>query len=443
MTVPIQSFSDLRRALVKSAEQRVRREAARWKRARSKAKFVCVTGSSGKSTTSTLLAHILNLHRPTASQTISNTFPWLQRAVRKLPADLAFAVFETGIAKKGDMDPITGLLQPDMAIVTLVTNEHYSSFRGRQGVAEEKGKLVAAVRPGGCAILNADDDQVIAMAALTEQKVITFSRHKAEADYLILPRRPGPEGLTLEIKGHGRNLELQTGFLAEHFWVPTAAAAIAALELGVPDELVVEGVATFPGLFGRFYMMSTRRGPQFILDTTKAPWDTLITAIESFGRLDSPRRKRIILGHIADYRGNPRPKYREACQVALRNADEVVLVGDNQRHAQVSEEVTAAGAFKAIRSVGETAEYLRRTATPDDLIFLKSSSNLHLERLALDWDHSVRCWEQECGMAGSCKGCGLFSHPFSEHPQLRKAKKRLSVPAVLSRLSIAQQRPRS
>ncbi|TIX39278.1 MAG: UDP-N-acetylmuramoyl-tripeptide--D-alanyl-D-alanine ligase, partial [Mesorhizobium sp.] len=54
-------------------------------------------------------------------------------------------------------------------------------------------------------------------------------------------------------------------------------------------------------------------------------------------------------------------------------------------------------------------------AVPGELILLKSSSNLHLERVALAWTHDVKCWVPVCGKRSGCQGCGLFEVPFEQH----------------------------
>ena len=59
----------------------------------------------------------------------------------------------------------------------------------------------------------------------------------------------------------------------------------------------------------------------------------------------------------------------------------------------------------------------------DELILLKSSGNLHLERVALAWNHDVKCWTDKCGRKVNCFLCGLYEHPFEEHAAIVRQKK--------------------
>ncbi|MFN3547513.1 MAG: Mur ligase family protein [Mesorhizobium sp.] len=413
----------LRRLFSDYVEKPAKHRLAMWARARSAAEFICITGSSGKSTTAMLLAHILEAHGPTSSQVLSNTLPAIQRCLRRLPSKTRYAVFETGIGKKGDMDALSRLARPTVAIVTLVYSEHYVSFRGRQGVADEKGKLVEAILPGGFAVLNADDELVAAMAARTGERVVTLARH-AEADYRVSARfAPDSPGLLVEIEGPRGSLAIRTRFLADHFWLACAAASVAALELGVPPSTVVQRVESFGGVHERFSHFETKEGPRFILDSAKAPWDSLFLSFDAFARIEGGR-KRIVLGQISDYAGNAVSKYRDAYRRAAQCADQVIFVGDNAHRSKASEEDIAAGRFKKFSTVKEVVAYLRADATANDLILLKGSRNLHLDRIALAWDHDVKCWNDHCGLTGSCTGCGLFEHPFEEHARIGKQRRR-------------------
>jgi UDP-N-acetylmuramoyl-tripeptide--D-alanyl-D-alanine ligase len=354
---------------------------------------------------------------------LANNLPSIQRSLRRLPRGTRYAVFETGIAKKGDMDALSRLTRPTVGIVTLVNREHYSSFRGREGVAKEKGKLVEAIRPGGFAVLNVDDDLVAAMAARTGERVLTLARN-ANADYRVFAGFPsGSHGLLVELVGPRGTLAMRTGFLAEHFWLACAAAAVTALELGVPETTVVERVESFGGVHERFNLVETKAGPRFVLDTAKAPWDSLFLSFDAFARLEGGF-KRIVLGYTSDYPGNPKPRYRDAYKRAAECADQVIFVGDNAHRSQASAEDIASEKFCKFSTVEEAVAYLRAQATADDLILLKGSRNLHLDRIALAWDYDVKCWNDHCGLSDCCKDCGLFEHPFPDHARLRKRRRR-------------------
>jgi UDP-N-acetylmuramoyl-tripeptide--D-alanyl-D-alanine ligase len=215
---------------------------------------------------------------------------------------------------------------------------------------------------------------------------------------------------------------LHTRLLAPFFALNVAAACACALELGVPAEAIVERMASFSPLPGRFEVVRTSDGPTFILDTLKAPFYTLGSAFSAFGALPA-KRKRIVVGQISDAK-KPKQTYRDAYKVAREAADQVLMVGDWSHRSQASEEDIASGRFHAFQEPLDVLRLLEATATPDDLILIKGSTSQHLERIALAWDRDVRCWKANCGLRIPCRTCGLYDHPFESHKRLRRKANR-------------------
>lgn len=395
---------------------------------RSGATFVAVTGSSGKSTTVGLLAHILEAHAPTKRQVLENTVNELIRSLNSLQGRERFVVAELGVGHVGNMKPMATMLQPDVAIVTMVGVEHYSSFRGREGVALEKGELVEALRPTGVAVLNADDEFVMSMRARTTARIVTFARDAPEATYRASAIHAAyPELLSFTLTGGGHSLHLKTPFPGEHFWLPVAAAVSAALEFGVPPDVICRQVETFAPVAERCSILRAPDGPVFILDSAKAPNSTLGLAFDMLAKANAPR-KRLVLGVISDYAGAQTPIYKKAWRAAREVADEVIFVGKDISHARPLADDVASGRIIGFETPLAAFEHIRRTAVPDELILIKASKNLHLARLALAFVRPVRCWEPACGTGADCFTCHGLAVEFD-----RKSFRRRSLIARLKR----------
>lgn len=312
-------------------QRRFRIRNATRRRLKSTAQFIAVTGSSGKSTTVGLLAHILQAHAPTQRQMLNNTVNELIRTLKRLQPDERFVVAELGVGSKGQMAPMANMMQPNAVIVTMVGTEHYSAFRGREGVAEEKGVLLDALTPDGFALLNADDPMVMGMAPRSRARIVTFGKDNIAADYRAKDIHSAfPDTLSFTLVGRGQRLKLKTLFPGAHFWVPVSAAAAAAIELGVPADVIEAQVATFAPVDGRCSVLQAPDGPCFILDCAKAPYGTLDLAFDMLAKAKSPY-KRIILGVISDYPGSASQKYRKAWLRAREISDQVIFVGKTYR----------------------------------------------------------------------------------------------------------------
>lgn len=415
-------------AAIEDVRQRVRVAKAKRGRARSKATFIAITGSSGKSTATSLLGHLLANHGTVYSQFLANSMRSLVNTLYKRmqrAGDLDYVVFEAGAHGMGTIKPMADIFRPHVAVVTMVRLEHYSSFRKIENVAEEKSTLLDALMPGGFAVLNADDPHVAAMAGRTDHRVVTFGMSEG-VDYRVADVHAAyPQLLTFTLRWKENALRVAAPFPADYFWLPVAAAVVTALELGMPPEKVAAALKTFKPLANRCEVVPIDGGPQFIVDAAKSPWHSLYMALDMVAK-STVARKRIVLGQISDYAGSTR-KYHYAYKVAREAADEVIYTGDNAHKADAAQADIDSGRFLELRSAKEVSDHIKRTAVPGELILLKSSSNLHLERVALAWKHDVKCWVPSCKKREDCHTCGLYEVPYEEHDQhvrgLRRARR--------------------
>lgn len=410
------------RTFLRSRRKRHAHQLALKCRAESGAIFIGVTGSSGKSTTTALLGSILRVAGKVRSQVLYNLYNELLVTMKSLEADDKFVVAEVAVAKAGDMLPQVELLSPDVAVVTMIGMEHYSAFKTREAIAIEKSALVAKLPSSGLAILNADDPLVMGMASQTSARLVTYGWSEA-ADYRVM-RVAGkfPETLTVYLKHKGSTFEIHTKLYGEHFWLPVAAATAAAIELGLSVEQVQKQILGFEGIFGRCTLYEVPNGPRFILDTAKAPYATLELAFDVIKDV-SAATKWIVLGQVSDYRGYPKTKYKSAYKAASSIADKVVFVGPHSHRSGATDDEKKDGRFSGFRTISEALTHIKANAKEGDLVLIKGSQYMHLERIALAFNHDVRCLEEVCGYGFGCLRCGLYEHTFSEHKRIRKSMK--------------------
>lgn len=407
--------------------------AARRRRLRN-LKVIGITGSSGKSTTTALVSHILSGRHRVAFNRLDNHITAVVRTLRTAPSDTEFAAIEVSTGDVPKIEQTAQLIDPDIAIVTMVRLEHYKTFRTDEAVAHEKGHLVAALRKDGLALLNFDDPLVMKMAERTEARVVTFGR-EAGADYVATDVQSSlGHGLRMVVQGRGTSVRLAVDLYGEHFHLPVLAAVACALELGVPAAEIEQRLAGFEGYSNRCGVIRIPNGPVFIVDTCKSP-DHSVTLPMDLLAGEHAVRKTIVLGQISDYAGDPKKIYSRAARHALGVADRVILTGPTAHKARLKD-AEAGGRVLRIPEVHEVADFLKRTALPGEVILLKSSQNIHLERAYLAFQQDVQCHAGECGRTSGCISCGLAGLPFSEHPRRESDRRRL-----LKRLAARQTGP--
>lgn len=408
--------------VARGLKSRVRLIGARTKRNWSSARFIAVTGSSGKTSTVQLLSKMLAVDHQVAHQSFNNSEKSAINLLCRVKRSDAFTILEAGTGAPGQLERITNLFKPDISIVTLVAIEHYSAFRQLAAIAHEKASLVRALPANGLALLNFDDPSIRDMAAACAAPVRFFGC--TGGDYRAFDLKLGQDGrLQFKIAHDRGTLPLNTRLIGEHNWLCVTAAASCALELGISPETVAQCVEDFDPIPGRMSLHTVANGPTFLLDTYKAPLHSVTLPFAALAQMNYSR-KRIIVGSLSDYPGNPKRKYRDVYLAARAVADEIIFVGEHAHRIKALPEDLEAGRFYAFPAIRSAFDHLLRTHGANEVILIKTSQNLHLERLMLAFAHHVQCWADACGRNENCMTCGLFKQPFAEHGGKNRRRRR-------------------
>jgi UDP-N-acetylmuramyl pentapeptide synthase len=368
------------RLLLRGAEWTLLGLAGLRRRTLSDVVFVAVTGSCGKTTTRDLLAAVVAAAGGRARRYPVHNLPLdLARSVLATRAGDRWCVQEVAASRPGAIEWAVRLVQPRVAVVTNILDDHRSAFRTREGAAEEKGKLLEALPADGVAVLNADDPLVAAMVRRTRARVLTYGL-LADADVRAeAVRSAWPERLRFEVVHRGERCEVRTRLCGSH-WVGCAVAAVAGgVAAGIPLATAARALEAVEPVPGRMSPAGGPRGSVLVRDDWKAPLPSVTPALEFLRSAGSARRV-AVLGTISDYRGPARRAYASTARAALEAADLVVFVGAGAERALRG----AAGdpRLSAFTRVEEAAAFLRRELGEGDLVLLKGTSGDGFERLA-------------------------------------------------------------
>ena len=138
-------------------------------------RVIGITGSVGKTSTKDFVAAALgSTLRVTANERSFNNDQGLPVTILNAADDVQALVLEMGMRGFGEISRLCAVARPNIGVVTKVASAHTERVGDIDGVARAKSELVMALDASGFAILNADDDRVIAMQSLTSARVITY-----------------------------------------------------------------------------------------------------------------------------------------------------------------------------------------------------------------------------------------------------------------------------
>ena len=186
------------------------------KRNLSSARFVAVTGSSGKTTVKTMLGNLLNEYSKTyfSPKSYNNQYG-VPLSISNLNPNDNFGVFEVGMNKFNEIYKLSALIKPHIGIITNVSEAHLENFRNIKDIAKAKSEIIYNIQKGGTVILNKDDKFFRYFKKIAEKnkiKVKSFGySKKSDVKFINLKKKQGIFFLRLFVDGKRLFLKINNG----------------------------------------------------------------------------------------------------------------------------------------------------------------------------------------------------------------------------------------
>lgn len=344
-------------------------------------RVVGITGSNGKTTTKNLLARILEPHGATIAPRASfNNEVGAPLTMLRVDEDTRFLVSEFGASAPGEIARLAGLVEPDVGIVLMVGMAHAGGFGGIEATFHAKSELVRALRPGGLAVLNADDPRVRAMAEIAVERsveVLWFGR-SADAAVRAGDVEVTASGTRFTLTAAGQSMPVFLRVLGEHHVSNALAALAAAIALGVD---VVDAVARLESveLAERWRMqpLGTDR-VRVINDAYNASPDSMTAALRALAQITGPNERMVaVLGamsELGEFAGDEHDRIGELA-VRLR-VPRIVVVGREARRMYLSAIAEGSWNDEALffEDADQAFDYLVTELRDGDRVLVKSSN---------------------------------------------------------------------
>jgi UDP-N-acetylmuramoyl-tripeptide--D-alanyl-D-alanine ligase len=241
-------------------------------RARTAAQIIAVTGSVGKTGTKEAMRLVFSRHGRTHASVASYNNHWgVPLTLARMPAESAFGIFEIGMNHTGEIEPLTRLVRPHVAVVTTVEPVHIEHFRSIWGIADAKGEIFAGLETGGAAVINRDNpyyERVRSHAAASRAGcILTFGEHEkadVRAERIILK----PDISVVEARVLGTPLTYRLGTPGRHIALNSLSVLATVKAVGGDLALAALALADLQPPVGRGerIVLHTRRGEFTLID---------------------------------------------------------------------------------------------------------------------------------------------------------------------------------
>ncbi len=355
-----------------------------------------VTGSNGKTTTKSLIDHVLggSLKGRAAPRSFNNAIG-VPLTLLSVEADDAYVVVEIGTNAPGEVAALAGIAAPNVGVITSIGEAHLEGLGDIQGVAAEKAALLRHIRPDGLAVVNVERPEVKGhLRGSVRAALVTFGT-TPDADVRVTDVVGDLMHTSFVLEGRYR---VELPLAGAHQATNAAAAYVVARRLGISPEEIVGRLGSFAAVDGRCKVIDIA-GVRVVDDSYNANPASMTAAIAVLEKVCG--RRIFVMGDMRELGAASPELHRGLVNSALSAGFEVLLaVGADATRAvagiQAGDRPSQPSTCRAIAC--ETTEaatgVLLGLVKPGDTVWVKGSR-------AMGLDGMVRELRASLGRAGA------------------------------------------
>ncbi|MDO9053320.1 MAG: UDP-N-acetylmuramoyl-tripeptide--D-alanyl-D-alanine ligase [Gallionella sp.] len=298
--------------------------------------LIAITGSNGKTTVKEMLAAILRVAAGSDEAVLAtmgnlNNDIGMPLTLLKLNAQHRYAVIEMGMNHPGEIDYLTRIACPQVALINNASGAHLEGMGSVEAVAHAKGEIFAGLQHEGSAIINTDDAYAPLWRSLASVHSLLEFGLNGGADVSGV-WHPRATGLRLIAQTPSGDFTADMQVPGEHNARNALAATAAAIALNLPLESIVAGLEKFGGVAGRLQRKAARRGATVIDDTYNANPASLQAAIAVLAQAEG--RRVLVLGDMGELGENAAGFHAGIGDTARRSGiEKLYALGELSRNA--------------------------------------------------------------------------------------------------------------
>lgn len=347
-------------------------------------KVVAVTGSNGKTTTKDMTAAVLaTQYHVVKTQDNFNNEIGVPMTILSMEPNTEVLVVEMGMDRPGQLDFLSTLAEPDVAIITMIGEAHIEFFKTRAKIADAKMEITHGLKEDGLFVFNGDEPLLKDRAAQIDQEQKTFGL--------------GPENdiYAKNIVSHQTRTEFDLSRWPDlHFEIPVMGEynvtnALAAILVGrrfhVKPEAIQRALKNFKLTGNRTQWLRGDRGEQILSDVYNANPTATKAVLTDFAEFPTAGERIAVLGDMLEL-GEASATLHAGLASSLNPAkvQEVYLYGDESaalRDALQTKYPADKLHYFPFGDQTQLIQQLLSKVTPADLVLLKGSHGMHLENV--------------------------------------------------------------
>ena len=341
---------------------------------------VGITGSNGKTTVKEMLTAVLRIAVGDEEDVLStqgnfNNDIGMPLTLLKLRKQHRYAVIEMGMNHAGEIDYLTRIAQPDVALINNAGSAHIANLGSVKAIAETKGEIFSGLKESGVAVINADEVFAPLWRELAvRHKVIEFALDGGAA--ISAKWEASEYGTHIEVKTPIGNFKADLQVPGVHNVRNALAATAAAIALHISPEIIAAGLEKFGGVSGRLQRKQGISGAAIIDDSYNANPASLLAAIKVLTQATG--KKILVLGDMGELGIEAARLHEEMGEKARElGVNKLFALGELSNFAV---KTFGAGALH-FEHIEDLLEALKPELTKNSTVLVKGSRFMKMERV--------------------------------------------------------------
>ena len=288
---------------------------------------IAITGSFGKTSVKNYLNELLSIkYNVLATPASFNTPMGISKTVKGLDVSHQVFIAEMGARRVNDIKRLMKIISPDIGILTGLNAQHIQTFKTEQNIVHEKLHVVDMLKKDGFCVINSAVSKN-KNATINSQAEVVFAG--LDGEVFVSDVRPFVHGTSFCLHFQDRTYNAFTGLLGTHNVENLALASAVAYRLGVPEDLIVDKIASICPVEHRLQLIESG-GIKIIDDTFNSNPDGARLALETLESFEG--RKVVVTPGLVELGEVEIHENKILGANVARVADVAVLIGKRAKY---------------------------------------------------------------------------------------------------------------